>query len=556
MQKFIGKLSAIVFAMVMMLAMAMPAMAAPATLKITGLTAGDKVDLYQIGTAKADGTIEFISGVTFANVAQPTSQEIVEIAGKLQTSPAGITATKVVDAKAVADTEFTYETAAAGAFIAVVHSNTDKIYNPILLAANLKATGLVGGTVGAADKYKYGETAVAKSSTPGVKKEQTTGKTDTKDGQTIDTGSVGDRVSYTVTPDLPDYPEKAVNKTMYVSDTMTDGLTFEFDTLAVKLADDTDPLTRTDEGGIATFKKGNDVVATAEKVGNGFNLSFVFDKLNKKQPTVTYSAIINDKAVIGGTGNENHVEYFYSRNPSGGKTYENTNEKPQEDENIKKKEDKKVVYTYEIKFTKVDPAENNKPLEGAVFGLYEDQACTKLIDTITTNKQGIGASSKVGKGTYYLKELVPPTGYSLLTEVKSVEATWTSATTTTTKSTERTAYTSIKPAAPNDQQVGWLKDNKFYAMDEFTQQQATDSNGTILPAYLSAHTATEEATTFTETNTAGAGVVAMTDIPNTKLGELPSTGSIGTYLFTLIGVAATALAIGLVLVGKKRRKAE
>ena len=538
------KTSIFVIAVLMLCVMSMSVFAAGADLKITGLKAGDTVTLYKIGSPGATNEIEFISGVTFANKLQPTSQEINKIAADIQNNSITPAPEIVVNNGAVSGTEFTYTTNEAGVFIAIIKSVDDTLYNPILLAANLTDAGLQGGAVDAGDTYKWGQIAVAKSDTPGVDKEASTGNPDSNGTDTIQTGSVGDRVTYTVTPDLPGYPEGATNKTMYLSDTMSEGLTFEPASLTI---DWNDKKLTADENG--EFKDGDTLIAVAATNAIGFNMSFEFDNLGGKQPVVTYTAVINDKAAIGSAGNKNKVEYFYSNNPTQGDSYTNVNTKPQAGDGIVKKDDTETVYTYEIAFKKVSDGDTPNPLAGAIFGVYADSDCTELIDTVETNAKGYAASAKVGKGTYYLKEIKAPTGYALNTTVTPVEASWTTATTTTTTATERTTYTSEKPSDPNLQgQVGWLKDNVFYAMDEF---DGTEEG--VLPAYLSSHTATSESTTFTTTNEAGAGVVLINDIVNTRLGELPSTGGMGTYLFTIIGVAVMVFAGTMMILTRRKR---
>lgn len=52
---------------------------------------------------------------------------------------------------------------------------------------------------------------------------------------------------------------------------------------------------------------------------------------------------------------------------------------------------------------------------GAVYGLYSDSACASLYDKLTTSADGKGTFAKsvdVGK-TYYIKEIIAPTGYDL-----------------------------------------------------------------------------------------------------------------------------------------------
>ncbi|MEE1503280.1 MAG: SpaA isopeptide-forming pilin-related protein, partial [Acutalibacteraceae bacterium] len=60
--------------------------------------------------------------------------------------------------------------------------------------------------------------------------------------------------------------------------------------------------------------------------------------------------------------------------------------------------------------------ETNKPLSGAVFGLYSNKSCTDgyLLEEITTGSNGYGKSAKAyPPGTYYLKERKAPSGFKL-----------------------------------------------------------------------------------------------------------------------------------------------
>lgn len=51
--------------------------------------------------------------------------------------------------------------------------------------------------------------------------------------------------------------------------------------------------------------------------------------------------------------------------------------------------------------------------EGAKYGVYADEACTNLKDTLTTDAQGSARSKALQVGTYYLKEISAPAGYAL-----------------------------------------------------------------------------------------------------------------------------------------------
>lgn len=50
------------------------------------------------------------------------------------------------------------------------------------------------------------------------------------------------------------------------------------------------------------------------------------------------------------------------------------------------------------------------PIQGAVYTIYKDQACTSVYDKITTDKNGYGEKSGIPFGNYYVKETVVPTG--------------------------------------------------------------------------------------------------------------------------------------------------
>ena len=142
---------------------------------------------------------------------------------------------------------------------------------------------------------------------------------------------------------------------------------------------------------------------------------------------VTYTAHLNEKASVntagGGTSNINKVYLTYSNNPkdesSIGKTPEST---------------PVYVYTYQLNNPKHQDTENGPALEGACFRLYSDEACTDQSEVQLYQKDGFYYPIKdaLGKeavemksaangtfnvkgldaGTYYLKEITPPDGYS------------------------------------------------------------------------------------------------------------------------------------------------
>jgi len=88
---------------------------------------------------------------------------------------------------------------------------------------------------------------------------------------------------------------------------------------------------------------------------------------------------------------------------------------------------------------KVDSA-NGATLEGAVFGIYSDLACTQLVEKITTGANGKAISSALVPGKYFYRELVAPIGYVIDNTVSSVEVGYT--------------ITEVTVTAVNDAQLG------------------------------------------------------------------------------------------------------
>lgn len=65
----------------------------------------------------------------------------------------------------------------------------------------------------------------------------------------------------------------------------------------------------------------------------------------------------------------------------------------------------------------------NYSLEGAVYSVYNDAACTQLRTKITTDKNGKASLSGLPIGKYYVKETTPSKGYKLDTQVYTADGT-------------------------------------------------------------------------------------------------------------------------------------
>lgn len=271
-----------------------------------------------------------------------------------------------------------------------------------------------------------------------------------------------------------DVGEGAENYVLY--DKMSTGLTYTPDSLEVKI-------------GTTTLEEGTHYTVDFEDDEYTFIITFIRTLASNENVVVSYEAILNKNAVIGGNGNKNETHLDYG------------------DEHSISSET--VTYTYRFQLVKTNS--ENTILQGAKFVLYDGEGADAnriyvvkesegvYYVTQTPNNVEIEAGSPIirglADGTYYLEETRNPDGYT-----------------------------------------------KLLNRESFT------INGANLDATLDETTVTNEDGTTTKVYTYDEGGVRVI---NTKGNLLPSTGGIGTTLFIVIG-GTMVLLFGLLLVTKYR----
>lgn len=259
-----------------------------------------------------------------------------------------------------------------------------------------------------------GAEVVIKADKPSVDK-KIDGDKDTDESTTglVDNNNaaVGDKVPYVVSSVVPS--TKGYNKyKMVFTDTLSAGLTYNND-LEVYVDG---VLTKT---GFITTVSDQKITVAFENVKG----------MDGKKIELKYSATVNENAVIGVKGNPNKVNLEYSNNPGNDTETETT---PDE-----------ITRTFVTEFAlvKVDKADHSKLLPGAEFELKgtklntvivtdsEGKKTVKVTEEAVTIKATTDANGKIvfsglAAGEYVIKEIKAPDGYNILSDDITVTISW------------------------------------------------------------------------------------------------------------------------------------
>ena len=594
------KLMALVIAMVMMVAMVLPALAdntnsvvpedtakgqGSFTITMTGAEDGHTFKAYRIfdgsvNTAGKLGDISWATGVDTNGIAAAlqTAGLATTVDGKtLDLSKAPDVATALAAQtddsdvmKKVADVFYARKGDATGS----VSAKTDE---------NYVITNQVAGYYLVTDEYTNtpGEgaatlsrniLALAGNVTANVKNDKPSVNKKILSPTPVDANKagIGDTVAYQITGSVPNYA--GYDKYFYViNDTLSTGLTFDgAQNVVVKVGETT--LTAGTDYVVYT---GTDAAPHTFEVAFKNIKSYVIDT----PITVTYSATVNENAVIGGTGNKNETDVTYSNNPNNSSNGNpSDNPKPGTDTptgtSVK---DKTVTYVAELDLTKYkDEIGANNLLAGATFTLTGTSNVVKGTGSDIFVEAANGAYWKLTDGTY---TTTAPHGDIKDGDVVKIESNEASYDSTTQKYALQhvTAYEAgteeifMQGTSGTDGKIVFkglgagtytltevVTPTGYNTAEPITftiviEVPATITDGTETATYSVSNITPTGTTIGLKDNTATTGIYE-TNVIDKSGSTLPSTGGIGTTIFYVIG-AILVLGAGILLVTRRRMSA-
>lgn len=219
-------------------------------------------------------------------------------------------------------------------------------------------------------------------------------------------GAVGSEVHFELTVNVPGNADKYSYYYCILSDNLSDGLTFNENSVVVTvdgntLIEDTDYYLYTTPADFY-IPEGT----TADQETHYENADFQVAMANAaglagQTIVLTYSATINENAIIGVEGNPNDFNTIYSNDPNYDYDDETKNGKPDEDEDAPIGETpvkRTITYLTGLKLKKVD--ENGNTLEGAKFKLEGESVKHVLIEEEVFTQDENGKYYKLKDGKY------------------------------------------------------------------------------------------------------------------------------------------------------------
>ena len=321
---------------------------------------------------------------------------------------------------------------------------------------------------------------------------------------------IGDTLTFTLTSTIPDMSAYDTY-TFNFKDTLSQGLTFGQVT-SVTVEGVTNPLTVNTDYTVTTPTVSDNTLTVAMKDFKAKQQANAGKKI-----TVTYTATLNENAVVGGAGNTNSAKIQYSNNPSTNETGESEPSKVR-------------VFTYGFtvdKYTGDEYTDKARRLAGAEFTLAPKNDTDSTAISFVQVSAGDGTTNavyrvaKTGEEGATTTIITPASGKVVFQGLKNGE------------------YTLTETKAP----AGYNKLASAIGVKVNGQNNGTDTtNATVTITYNNNNGSNYD-------QTASNGVIP---VQNKSGAILPGTGGMGTIAFTVIGVLVIALGVAWTL---KRKNA-
>lgn len=368
--------------------------------------------------------------------------------------------------------------------------------------------------------------------------------------------SIGDEVNYEITGTMPERIDDYKTYYYMFTDTLSKGLTYKEN--SIKVTVNGVDVTNYFYKGVGTY---NETTGTTIEVGilDLKALSLLTNpavgKITKDTKVVlTYTATLNENAVIAGDGNPNDVKLSYSNDPNnsgnGSTTPPENPDKPTPTHPTGETPKVEVVtYTTELTILKTD--EDNKFLPGVEFTLTGNGVNIVLVTEETFTVAADGTYWKLKDGTY---TTTPPTVADDETDNSADYAD------VNTKYTKTTNVVAKGNGETKTDVVGTVQADGTVTFKGLGAGEYTITETKTLPGYNTIDPITFTLTFNAETKkfasdndkvTVGTDNMLDTSIVNQKGSLLPSTGGIGTTIFYIVG-AILVIGAGVILVAKKR----
>ena len=525
-----------------------------ATITVKNVEAGLTVTGYQVIDADYNNGFtgyHVVDGVSINDMEAPSAGEILAIAAGINNGTiTGLESEQLTDqGNGVYSADVT-----VGSWVVIVTAGEDKsavnVYNPMLLSARYIVNGsngtTAGGIVDATGNYTIGadEAYAKRTNGPSVSKEITGSGSGRPNGDDV---AIGTRVSFKVTTTIPNYAvgetTQYKNLSVRIQDTLK-GLSLDAQTLNVKVGTDEWQATEIgNKGSVNTSEHSFSLTLT----DRDYILAHTGDTVE-----ITYDAVVGEDAGVNFDANTNSVSYTYTTDPTTGSDYTTAEvntyhytfgldaELNGEGSQIPSQD---IVKTGEVR-NEAGEIEY-KPLGGAGFTLYDASGAAvttgygmeerddgqggKVKEKVavtdgeyTTDSEGHLTILGLDAGTYTLKETTATAGYSL----------------------NETVYTIL--ITPSYNTDGTLAQYVVTITNDKTDDTVTITNAATAYQLESQDTTRKVPVSVTTDSTGGQ------EIRNTKLSALPSTGGIGTYLFTMVGAVIMAAAVGIFFLKRRR----